>query len=198
MTTVIAITGGIGSGKSTFSKEVIKRGYKLLDSDKEVAYMYDKPKKAFINHLRKIGLEKAIQKNKIDKSIIANEIFSNSKIKHKLEEYIFKLIRLKRDKFIKSEKKKKTKIVFLDIPLLFENNLHKNFDIVISIISVRKLRYLRLKKNKGMKKEMFEKILKNQTTDIERKKKSDIVIFNNESLRKFLEKTSVFFKTMNL
>ena len=38
MTIVIGITGGIGSGKSTFSGEVLKRGGKLLDSDKEVVF----------------------------------------------------------------------------------------------------------------------------------------------------------------
>ena len=44
MTILVGITGGIGSGKSTFSGEVIKRGGKLLDSDKEVDVLYKNPK----------------------------------------------------------------------------------------------------------------------------------------------------------
>ena len=52
MTILVGITGGIGSGKSTFSGEVIKGG-KLLDSDKEVDVLYKNPKKEFIDHLKK-------------------------------------------------------------------------------------------------------------------------------------------------
>ena len=36
MTVFIAITGGIGAGKSTFSNEVKKRKLNILDSDKQV------------------------------------------------------------------------------------------------------------------------------------------------------------------
>ena len=39
-------------------------------------------------------------------------------------------------------------MIFVDIPLLLENNLDHNFDIIISIISKRKERYKRIKKNK--------------------------------------------------
>ena len=40
MTFIVGITGGIGSGKTTFSKQVLKRGLKLLDSDKVVGGLY--------------------------------------------------------------------------------------------------------------------------------------------------------------
>ena len=51
MTLIVAITGGIGSGKSTFSKEIKKRRLKLLDSDKEVSLIYKNPNKDFLNYL---------------------------------------------------------------------------------------------------------------------------------------------------
>ena len=71
MTLLVAITGGIGSGKSTFSNQVIKRKLKLQDSDVEVAKLYQKPNKNFINHLVKIGLSSSIQNKKINKKVIA-------------------------------------------------------------------------------------------------------------------------------
>ncbi len=67
MTIVVAITGGIGSGKSTFSNEVLKRGFKLLDSDEQVAKIYKKPSKNFLKHLEKIGLKDVIKNKKINK-----------------------------------------------------------------------------------------------------------------------------------
>ena len=179
MTILVAITGGIGAGKSTFSRQVKKRGYKLLDSDEEVAKIYNKPNKGFLKELKKIGLSDCIKNQKINRKIISELIFSNKKIKKNLEKYIYEIIRKNRKKFLKNQKKNKTKIVFLDIPLLFENNLNKDYDIVISIVSKRKTRYKRLKKSKNMTEKLFNSILRSQTTDTIRKQKSDIIINNN-------------------
>ncbi len=188
MTIVIAVTGGIGSGKSTLTKEVAKRGIKILDSDQQVSLIYKNPKRSFINHLKKIGLGRAIKKNKINKAMIRDEIFYNKKTKLELERYIFKEVRKNRSNFIKLEKKRKSKVVFLDIPLLFENNLSKKFDIVISIISKKEERFKRLKKSRKITKELFNKIIKSQTSDLARKKDSDIVIYNNKSMKDYLKK----------
>ena len=184
MTLLVAITGGIGSGKSTFSNQIIKRKLKLHDSDVEVAKLYERPKKNFIKHLVKIGLGNSIQNKKIYKKAIAETIFSNKEIKTNLEEYIFQIIRKKRNQFIKKETNQKT--IFFDIPLLIENNLQKEFDCVVSVISTKKNRYLRLKKSKLMTKKTFNNIIKNQTTDKLRKKHSNILIYNNKSLKKYI------------
>ena len=191
MTIVIAVTGGIGSGKSTLTKEVAKRGIKILDSDQQVSLIYKNPKRSFINHLRNIGLGMAIKQNKINKTIIRDEIFYNKKTKLELERYIFKEVRKSRSNFIKLEKKRKSKVVFLDIPLLFENNLSKKFDIVISIISKKEERFKRLKKNRKITKKLFNKIIKSQTSDLARKKNSDIVIYNNRSMKDYLKKINI-------
>ena len=169
MTIVVGITGGIGSGKSTFSKEIIKRNFKLFDSDEEVSKIYKNPNKEFLNKLIKINLGHCLKNNKINKKIIADTIFSNDKIKKRLENYIFKVVRKKRSQFLKKNKNERNKIIFLDIPLLLENNLEKDFDLVISIISSRKKRYQRLKNSKKMSKKIFNLILKNQTSDVVRK-----------------------------
>tara|TARA_Y100001970_G_scaffold271203_1_gene366080 strand:+ start:158 stop:754 length:597 start_codon:yes stop_codon:yes gene_type:complete len=188
MTRIVAVTGGIGSGKSTFSNQVKKRGFKLLDSDEQVGSIYKKPKKNFLNFLKKINLGSAIKNKKIHKKKISNKIFYDKETKLRLERFIFKIIRKKRSHFIDKEKKKKTKIIFLDIPLLFENNLEKEFDIIISILSTKKERYKRLRKTKKITKELFNKIVKSQTSDIERKNKSDIIIINNKSMREYIKK----------
>ena len=195
MTAVVAITGGIGSGKSTFSNEVKKRGFKLIDSDQQVDKIYKKPTKNFLKFLIKIGLGDSVKNNKINKNKILNKLFINKSIKLSLEKYLFKIVRKERDTFIKKEKRKKTKIVFVDIPLLFENHLNGDFDVIISIISSKKERYKRLKKTKKMKKNLFDKIIKSQTTDLERKNKSDIVLTNNKTMAEYLKKIN---KTIKL
>ena len=87
MTKLIAITGGIGSGKSTFSKEIKKRGFKLLDSDEKVSQIYEKPSKKFLNYLKKINLGQSIKNGKIDKKYISKKIFTDKRIKKKIRKF---------------------------------------------------------------------------------------------------------------
>ena len=188
MTIIVAITGGIGSGKSTFSKEIKKRRLKLLDSDKEVSLIYKNPNKDFLNYLKKIGLGKSTKNKIINKKYISDIIFSNKQIKQKLEKHIFKIVRKKRFDFIKKEKKRKTNTIFLDIPLLFENKLEKQFDIIVSIISKKETRLKRIKNKKKLPRKKFNNIINTQTSDMVRKKNSDILIYNNNTMKEYLIK----------
>ena len=185
MTKTIAITGGIGSGKSTFCSKLKQKGFKIHSSDEQVAKIYKNPEKKFVTYLRTIGLSKSISKKNIDKKIISKIIFENKQIRKKLELYIFKIVRKKRSDFIKQEKQKKTKLIFIDIPLLFENNLEKQFNKVISIIASKRVRLKRLKKTRKMTENQFKNITRSQTSDVIRKKKSDYVIYNNSTLKDY-------------
>ena len=185
MTKTIAITGGIGSGKSTFCSKLKEKGFKIHSSDEQVAKIYKNPEKKFVTYLRTIGLSKSISKKNIDKKIISKIIFENKQIRKKLELYIFRIVRKKRSDFIKKEKQKKTKLIFIDIPLLFENNLEKQFNKVISIIASKRVRLKRLKKTRKMTENQFKNITRSQTSDVIRKKKSDYVIYNNSTLKDY-------------
>jgi len=185
MTKTIAITGGIGSGKSTFCSKLKEKGFKIHSSDEQVAKIYKNPEKKFVTYLRTIGLSKSISKKNIDKKIISKIVFENKQIRKKLELYIFKIVRKKRSDFIKKEKQKKTKLIFIDIPLLFENNLEKQFNKVISIIASKRVRLKRLKKTRQMTENQFKNITRSQTSDVIRKKKSDYVIYNNSTLKDY-------------
>ena len=184
----IAITGGIGSGKSTLCSKLKEKGFKVHSSDEQVAKIYKNPDKKFVTYLRTIGLSKSISKKNIDKKIISKIIFENKQIRKKLELYIFKIVRKKRSDFIKREKEKKTRLIFIDIPLLFENNLEKQFHKVISIIASKQARLKRLKKTRKMTEKQFKNIIRSQTSDVIRKKKSDYVLYNNSSLKDYKTK----------
>tara|TARA_A100001011_G_C14231163_1_gene808895 strand:- start:214 stop:810 length:597 start_codon:yes stop_codon:yes gene_type:complete len=198
MTLLVGITGGIGSGKSTLSNQLLKKKLKLFDSDKVVSLLYSKPPASFLKHLKLIGLDEAVKGKKINKKSISNIIFDDFEIKTQLQNFIFKYVRKQRLIFIQKEKRKKTKIIFFDIPLLFENRLEKQFDILISIISSKKNRFQRLKKHKKMKKKLFVKIINSQTTDVTRKAKSDIVIYNNSTMEDYLKKINITINNFGL
>ena len=186
MTKLVGITGGIGSGKTTFSNHLKKLGYLVHESDVVVSEIYTKPKKKFLSFIKEKISKDVVNHNKINKTEIANVIFNNKAIKKLLEKRIHKDVQSSRDTFIKKNKKNKNKLIFADIPLLFENKLEKDFDLVICIISLKKNRIKRVLRNKKFTKDNLNKIFKAQTTDKERKKRSQIIINNNKTKKDFI------------
>ena len=186
MTKLVGITGGIGSGKTTLSNHLKKLGYLVHESDVVVSEMYAKPKKKFLSLIKEKISKNAVNHNKINKTEITNVIFNNKAIKKLLEKYIHKEVQNSRDAFIKKNKKNKKKLIFADIPLLLENKLENGFDLVICIISSKKNRIKRVLENKKFTKDNLNKILTAQTTDKERKKRSQVIINNNKTKKDFI------------
>ena len=176
MTIFVGLTGGIATGKSTIVKFLQKNGYKVHDSDLIVNKIYSQPNKQLFATLKKIGLSNAIKIKKIDKKVIRDEIFSNKIKKKKLEKFIHKKVRISRNLFIKKHKNKKNKIIFFDIPLLFEAKLTHICHYIILLYAPKKTKIERALKRRNITKEVIMKILKNQTNDKIKKKNSDYII----------------------
>ena len=109
MTKIVGITGGIGSGKTTFSNHLKKLGFLVHESDRVVSEIYTKPKKQFLSFIKEKISRDAINHNKINKAEIANVIFNNNTIKRLLERRIHKEVQSSREAFIKKYIKKKKK-----------------------------------------------------------------------------------------
>ncbi len=186
MTKVIGITGGIGSGKTTLCKHLEKIGYPVHDSDKYVSSIYKNPNRAFLSFLKKNISKEVVKNYKINKKKVANIIFNKDESRKKLEKYIHKEVKKSRKNFIKKNRKKNISAIFIDIPLLLENNLEKSFDTVVCVISKKKLRTERVLKSKKFTKQILNKIIKSQTSDKQRRSRSQIIINNNKTKKDFI------------
>ena len=173
---VIGITGGISSGKTTICNFLEKKNFPIHDSDLVVKDIYKKAPQKLLVTLKKIGLSHSVKNKKINKNIIRNELFNNKSKKKILENYFHNEVRKSREKFLKKHKAKKTKIVILDIPLLFEAKLLYVCDYIILLYAPQKVKIKRAIKRKGMTKEMVLKILKAHISDTYKKKKSHYTV----------------------
>ena len=193
---VVGLTGGIASGKSFVIKYLQKLGFSVHESDQVVADLYASYNNKFVSFLLKNGFGKSLLKKKINKNIIREEIFNNKEKKTILEKYLHKEVKKKRNFFLKNNKKKN--IVFLDIPLLFENKLENVCDVVCSTIAPVHIRQKRSLNRMGMKKKIFKQIIKNQVKDKERKKKSDYLINTSQTLTKtYLQVNKIIYDILN-
>ena len=183
----IGILGDIGSGKSYVAKSF---GYPVFNADNEVNKLYKRDIKIF-NKLKKV-LPKYIHSFPINKNEILNAILANKSNLKKIVKIVHLEIRKKMNIFLKKNKKKK--IVILDIPLLLENKINKNNDILIFVQSKKKEIIKRLKKRKNFNLKLLKKFKNIQLSLDYKKKNSQFVINNNFTKLKIKKNISSILK----
>ena len=168
----IGILGDIGSGKSYVARNF---GYPVFNADHEVAQLYQQNKRTFIK-LKK-SLPKYFHSFPIEKGEITNAILANKNNLNKIVKIVHIEVRKKMNLFLKKNKNKK--IVILDIPLLLENKLNKEKDILVFVQSKKLEIVKRLKKRKNFNQKLLKKFKSIQYSTNYKKKKSDYIIRNN-------------------
>jgi len=193
----IGLTGGIASGKSTVTNYLVKKKYPVIDSDK-IAHSILLPEgPAYGLILQTFGKSVLDQNKAIDRKILGQIVFENkqklillNQITHPL---IRKITELKKLKFITEGKK----IIFNDIPLLFENNLENKFDKTLVIYCPRKTQIERMAMRDKLLIQDIEKRLSYQL-DIEQKKiNADYVIDNSSDLEDLYKNIDSFLEKLN-
>tara|TARA_B100000795_G_scaffold267094_1_gene251327 strand:+ start:2146 stop:2715 length:570 start_codon:yes stop_codon:yes gene_type:complete len=180
----IALVGDIGSGKSHIAKLF---NYPVFNADLEVAKIYRTNKKCFKDFKKKLPKyfsSLPVKKEEIIKAIVDREVNLQ-----KITNIVHPEIRKKLNIFLK--KNKKEDAVILDIPLLLENKLNQNRDIIIFIQSKQSEVIKRIKKRNNFNMNLFNKFKKIQLPLNYKKKKSQFVIknnFTNKSVKVIIQK----------
>ena len=175
--TKIAVTGGIGAGKSSLCRFFKEWGWPVISADKEArkALAEDSP---LSPSLLKLFNKKPNES--LNSKEIAREIFSNFSLKKKFESivhpYIFKCILQKEEKF------KDHSHIFYEIPLLFETHLSSYFNWIILVVCSKKLRKERIITSMNLSPREAQLRMDAQKDHKTKIKKSNIIVENNGSL----------------
>ena len=185
---IIGLTGGIASGKSTVSKYLAEKGFKVYDADK-IAKNISEEKYVQEEIIATFG-DKILDKNgNVDRKKLKEIVFEN---KDKLKK-LNGIIHPKVIDFYKKLKEKNTdEVIIFDVPLLFESGLDKICDKILVVISDYEVQLDRIVERDKIDRELASKIVKAQLSNEERIKKADVVIENNSNLEDLFEKVERF------
>lgn len=124
----IAVTGGIGSGKSTVLREISKMGYPVFSCDeiyKEIILS-----KAYVAEIQE-KFPQCIREGVIDRKILSEIVFQNDKARKVLNDIAHPLIM---QTLFERMSNSASDLVFAEVPLLFENHYESLFDGVIVVL----------------------------------------------------------------
>jgi len=181
---IVGLTGGIGSGKSSIAKMFKDEGAYVIDFDYLARVVVEPDKPAWKDIIDYFGPEILSPDKTLNRSKLAEIVFSDTKSRKALEGFTHPRIFKERDTLIKAIKKKDPNaVVIIDVPLLFELSLSGKFDKVILVYVSRDVQIKRVIKRGVLTKEKVERRLKAQIPIEEKKLLSDYIINNEGSLK---------------
>lgn len=174
---LVALTGGIGSGKTMVGEIFAELGALVVDSDQLAREVVERGSKGFDLIVTEFG-DEILKNGDLDRAALASLIFKDPKKRAKLEEITHPLIRQSFAKIVSSAGS--DSIIINQIPLLVESKHDYKFDHVITISAPENIRTERLLK-RGLTLSQIDQRMKAQATDTQREGISDTVIVNDKS-----------------
>ena len=178
----IAITGGIGSGKSTVTKYLQEKGYIVIDADKMARELTEASGRAIPYIREHFGSSYILEDGSMDRAKMRDLIFKDFSQKHILEEGTTKVVLADIEKIKAEAAKNGIQAIFFDIPLLFETKTHKDYNQVWVVTANRELRKSRVIKRDGIDENIIELIIGSQSEEEDKIKLADEVLYNNGSI----------------
>ena len=171
---VLGVTGSIAMGKSTVSTMLSQLNNPIHDADKTVHELMGINGKAY--HKIAKGFPEAVQVNGIDRVKLGRDVFGNPEKLKQLENILHPLVREARDKFIRQQSRYKSRLVILDVPLLYETGGDKDCDKVLVVSAPYYIQRQRALVRQGMTQTKFYDILKRQLPDHEKRRRADFIV----------------------
>lgn len=188
----VALTGGIGSGKSTVSSEFQKLGAPIIDSDvisRELVKFGMPCLNAIINEFGSVFLN---EDQTLDREKLRDIIFNDEAAKNKLEEILHPAIYQEIETQVSNINYPYCLIV---IPLLIETQAADRFDRILVVDTTENLQIERTSNRDNSSSQTVENIIKKQASREHRLEYADDVIDNsvkieelNETVHKLHEK----------
>lgn len=190
---VIALTGGIGSGKSLVANYFFSLGAEVIDADQLSRQAIERGSEGFDEVLAAFG-DGILKDGDIDRRALGEIVFSDPEKRKVLEGIIHPRVQ----QALADARKSLTEeqILIYEIPLLVETNATAKFDLVISVEAPLDARIERLKK-RGLLQSEIEKRIANQVTPEVRKEVANIVIENDGNEEDLLRKVEAIWEELN-
>lgn len=197
---IIGLTGGIATGKSTVSKILDDNGYLVIDADLLSRKVVEVGQPAYNEIVKSFGENILNNDKSIDRKTLGRLIFSDNELKSQLNNITHPYIFQEMKKEI-SKKCRDNKIIFLDIPLLFEEHskimeLGIDFQEIWLVYANEMTQLNRLMKRDDLDREESQRRISSQMSMKTKYEMADVIIDNNDD--KLMLKSNVLSALMDL
>lgn len=176
----VGLTGGIGSGKSEVSKRLAAHGAIVIDADRIAREVVEPGTPGLARVVEEFGPEVLRADGSLDRQRLGSIVFADPERLAALNAIVHPLVAARAAEL--QEAAPDDAIVVYDVPLLVENNLAGQYEVVIVVDAADEIRVDRLTRLRGMSEADAKARIAAQATREDRLRVADIVIVNEGTL----------------
>lgn len=172
---VLGLTGSIGMGKTTAAAMLRRLGVPVHDADATVHALFAPGGKAVAAvdaaFPGVVGADGAV-----DRTALGAKVFGDGAALKRLEAIVHPLVRAAERDFLARHCRRRTPLVVLDIPLLFETRGERRCHLVAVVSAPAFLQAARVLARPGMTRQRLDAVLAKQMPDWQKRRRADVVI----------------------
>lgn len=180
-TVMLAVTGGVGSGKSLVCNRLKERGIPVLSADELARDAVNPGTAAYEKIVSRFGTEILLPDGSLNRSKLRRIITYDSDAKSALESFIHPEVIRQMLAHFDAARQKKESVVVVEVPLLFESGLAGYFDYILTVKVDKERRIERLMARDGVSRQEAESLMRIQMPEAQKVEQSDFIIDNNGS-----------------
>ena len=174
---VIGLSGSIASGKSTTAKMFARRGVPVHDADAAVHRLYRGAVEPVEAAFPGVTVDGAI-----DRARLSERVVGDPAALARLEAIVHPLVRESEDAFLAREKARGTRLVVVDVPLLFETSQADRAGVLVVTTVAPEIQRARVLARPGMTAAKLEALLARQMPDAEKRKRAHFLVDSGHGL----------------
>jgi dephospho-CoA kinase len=184
----VALTGNVGSGKSTVAAKWDAAGVPVVSAD-ELARRAVLPDTDGLRRIREaFGDGVLAADGSLDRVRMRQLVFSDPSARARLEGILHPLIRDLRLEWLEERRRDGDAVVVSEIPLLYETGAEGEFDVVVLVDAPPELRLVRIMRGRGIDEAEARGIMGAQMDASRKRAAADFVIDNDGSLEALAER----------
>lgn len=170
---LIALTGGIASGKSTIARRLESHGAVVVDADQTVRDLQRSGEPVFDAIVRQFGDAVVAADGELDRAALGSIVFGDADELARLNAIVHPAVKAETQRRFREAS---DRVVVYDVPLLAEARGSDEWDLIVVANAPAETRIRRMIEERGMSHDDATARIANQTTDDERLSVADVVI----------------------
>lgn len=193
---LVALTGNIGSGKSTVAQHFAARGATVIDADVLARRAVEPGTPAFDEIVRLWGPDVVSPDGSLDRAALRNIVFDHPDELEKLNAIVHPGVERLRDEAVADAIARGDRVVVYDVPLLFERRLADQFGAIVLVDAPRPLRLERLVRDRGLREDEAMAMIAAQMPAELKRARADFVIDNDGTLADLEARVDAVWQTL--
>ena len=170
----LAVTGNMGSGKTTICEMLISQGISVYFSDNRAKELMNQDQ-SLIEHIQKRFGKESYRNGLLNRKWLAERVFKDSKALNDLNNFVHPVVH---QDYLEWVNQKSQDIVAYESAIVLEHGNEGKFDVVVVVSCPEKLRLERIQQRDGLTQDEIQSRTRFHWSDERKRKLADYVIEN--------------------